>query len=131
MKGSEGFTLLEVLTALVVAGVCLAAIFQTFSQAARLRAKAEEVADSARIAGELLSDEAFLREILSRNGGRGKVPGAADWEFEARVSPLRWAPEGSERALEAADMVTLELCVEQRRQGGVRRCVTGWYPAVR
>ncbi len=131
MKTQGGFTLLEVLVALILTGIGLAVVFQSFSQSLRLRAKAEAAAEAVQAAQRLLEDEAFLQALLSRGGGSGPIPQADPWRYRATVEPLRWAPRPGQEALPLEGMAALTLCVEKAVPGaGAPRCVTGWYRVV-
>lgn len=121
---------MEVLVALVVSGICLAVVFQAFSQALRLRTKAESVEDAAHLLKELLSEESFVEDVLRRRGGTGPVPGAEGWVFEASVAPVEYVAQGVKEERQMADMAALTLCVARERTGGGKHCVTGWYPVV-
>uniref|UniRef100_A0A832A2W6 Prepilin-type N-terminal cleavage/methylation domain-containing protein n=1 Tax=Desulfacinum infernum TaxID=35837 RepID=A0A832A2W6_9BACT len=131
MKRNEGFTLLEVLVALLVTGICLAVVFQSFSQSMRLRVKADALDEAVQAAQNLLHDEAFVTELLARRGGSGPVPDAAPWQYQARVEPLRWATGPDQEPLLVEGMWELTLCVTKAAHGtGAPRCVTGWYRAI-
>lgn len=130
MRSPKGFTLMEVLVALAVSGICLAVVFQAFSQSTRLRAKAESVMDAAHVLRELVDQPGFIRGVLERRGGSGRVPGTDDWVFEAIVEPVMYVPEGTNQERELADMVAVTVCVRGSSGEGGRRCITGWYPAL-
>lgn len=131
MKGQDGFTLLEVLIALIITGIGLAVVFQSFSQSLRLRMQAETVDEAVQAAQHLLADEAFVEQILARGEGSGPVPEAESWQYRARVEPLRFLPRPEQEPLVVEGMAVLTLCVGKVAPGAkAPRCVTGWYRAV-
>ncbi len=131
MRRQDGFTLLEVLVALIITGIGLAVVFQSFSQSLGLRAKAEAVDEAVQAAQRLLDDEAFIAETLARGGGSGPIPEADAWRYRAIVEPMRWAPRPDQEPLFLEGMAVLTLCVEKAVPGAkAPRCVTGWYRAV-
>ncbi len=117
---------MEVLVALLISGICLAVVFQAFSQSTRLRAKAENVMDAAHLLHELMNDPGFMGHVLQSRGGFGPVPGAEGWVYEATLDPIRYVPAGTTQEQEVPDMVSVTLCVKSRFGAG--RCLTGWHP---
>jgi prepilin-type N-terminal cleavage/methylation domain-containing protein len=123
-----GFTLLEVLVALLVAGISLGAVFQAFSQSKRISWKADEKLESARIAQNILADSALIDAALRDEGKEGIVEGENGWKYIISVKPLEYIPENEENPLEIPAMLDLRLClVHDSGQKEKSFCLNRWY----
>lgn len=123
--GSRAFTLLEVLVSLVVMGVCLTVVLQSFSVSTQLTLRSEENAEAQRVLQNFLSRENLMADVLRKGGGAGQVPDEEGWRYQVEVAPLRLAWSANAEPLEVPGMVVTKVCVERR--GGRRTCLSSWY----
>jgi len=125
---SAGFTLLEVLVALMVVGISLGAVFQAFSQSKRISWKADEKLESARIAQNILADSALIGAALRDEGKEGVVEGETGWKYTISVKPLEYRPENGENLLEIPAMLDIRLCLaHDSGQKEKSFCLNRWY----
>ena len=137
MKGSairskEGFTLLEVLVALLILAISLSAVFQALSQSARISWKSDRYGEAARIAQNFLTDSLWVRVAVRDEERQGEVEGEEGWGYSVKVEPLAIEIEEEEEEkgdpVEIPSMVSLRLCLTY---GGGREgkpyCITRWY----
>ena len=108
-KHSNGFTLLEVLVALIIIGISLGAVFQAFSQSKRIAWKSDEKAEGARITQNILANSPLINAALKANGKRGAVKGEKHWEYAISVHPLELEAEDQETSIEVPSMLKLDL----------------------
>ena len=109
LKGSAGFTLLEVLVALIIIGISLGAVFQAFSQSKQIAWKADEKTEGARIAQNILADSALIHAALQEKNKEGDVPGERGWTYKLSVRPLALESEDGEMPIEIPSMLNLSL----------------------
>jgi prepilin-type N-terminal cleavage/methylation domain-containing protein len=104
-----GFTLLEVLVALIIIGISLGALFQAFSQSKRIAWKSDEKAEGARITQNILANSPLIKAALRENGKQGVVEGEKQWEYAISVHPLELEAEDLETLIEVPSMLKLNL----------------------
>ena len=109
LKESAGFTLLEVLVALIIIGISLGAVFQAFSQSKQIAWKADEKTEGARIAQNILADSALIHAALQEENKEGDVPGEKGWTYKLSVWPLALESEDGEIPIEIPSMLDLSL----------------------
>lgn len=107
----SGFTLLEVLVALIIVGISLGAVFQAFSQSKRISWVSDERMECGRIARNILADSSLLESAIKEEGKEGNVEGEDGWRYAITVHPLEIALEDEETPLEIPSMVNLKLCL--------------------
>lgn len=123
-----GFTLLEVLVALMVVGISLGAVFQAFSQSKRISWKADERLEIARIAQNILADSALIGAALRDEGKEGVVEGETGWKYTISVKPLEYRPGNGENLLEIPAMLDIRLCLaHDSGQKEKSFCLNRWY----
>jgi general secretion pathway protein I len=123
-----GFTLLEVLVALMIVGIALGAVFQSFSQASRLGFKSGEVAEAARIARNVLADAALIETVLDEGDREGVVPEEPGWRYSLQVGPLQIRFDEDYEAVDVPSMVEFQLCLFHQTEQAVRKhCLSRWY----
>ncbi len=125
---ASGFTLLEVLVALIIIGISLGAVFQAFSQSKRISWRAHELTEGARIAQNVLANSGLINAALRGEKKEGVIEGEKGWRFTLSVQPLALEPYNEEPPLEVPDMLRLRLCVTL--EGGAKEksyCLTRWY----
>lgn len=126
-QAALGFTLLEVLIALTVMGITVAALFYGFSQSARLQMKAHEVMEASRVARLVLADGALLSEAAARGRLSGPVDGEPGWFYSLEARPLGVPLDKRGEAYEDPNMVELTLCVYSEESGrSGSRCLVSW-----
>jgi prepilin-type N-terminal cleavage/methylation domain-containing protein len=127
----SGFTLLEVLVALLILAISLSAVFQALSQSARISWKSDRYGEAARIAQNFLTDSLWVRVAVRDEERQGEVEGEEGWRYSVKVEPLAIEIieiEEEEDPVEIPSMVSLRLCLTY---GGGREgrpyCITRWY----
>ncbi len=105
----SGFTLLEVLVALIIIGISLGAVFQAFSQSKRISWKSDEKMQCTRIAQNIFANSALIDAALREEGKEGIVEGENGWRYSIIVHPLELKSEHDETTLEIPAMLNLQL----------------------
>jgi len=108
-NGHKGFTLLEVLVALIIIGISLGAVFQAFSQSKRIAWKSDEKAEGARITQNILANSPLIEASLREKGKQGVVDGEKQWEYTISVHPLELEGENQESLIKIPSMLKLDL----------------------
>ena len=125
---SAGFTLLEVLVALIIIGISLGTVFQALSHSKRIAWRSAEVIDSIRIFNNLLADSALIDEALREKETEGTVDGENEWRYTVSVVPLELENQNSDEMLEIPSMYELRLClIHQSFLKEKSYCITRWY----
>ncbi len=106
--GLAGFTLLEVLVALIIIGVSLGVVFQAFSQSKRISWKADEKTEAARIAQNILANSSIIEAALKDKEKDGVVQEEKGWTYVLSVHPLELESE-EEINVEIPSMLKLNL----------------------
>ncbi|MBN2232428.1 MAG: type II secretion system protein [Deltaproteobacteria bacterium] len=101
-----GYTLLEVLVALLILGTALGAVFGGMYQAKRASWQADERLTAIRLLHNLLQNDALLKESVDTGAVDGRVPGEEDWEYLLAAEEL--VIETGEALTEAADAVAAD-----------------------
>ncbi len=110
-SGGSGFTLLEVLVALIIVGISLGAVFQAFSQSKRISWKSDEKMECTFIAQNILANSALIDAALKNEGKEGVVEGKHAWRYTISVQPLELTSEDEETPIEIPSMLNLKLCL--------------------
>ena len=105
----SGFTLLEVLVALLIMGVSLGVVFQAFSQSKRISWKSEEKMECGRIAQNILNNSAIIGSALKQEKMDGLVKGEEGWHYTITVHPLEIESEEETTRITHQSMVDLKL----------------------
>jgi len=127
-KGSCGFTLLEVLVALIVLAMSLGVTFQALSQSGRISWKADRYSEAARIAQNLLADTEWVRLAIKDKDRKGELKEEEGWRYSVTVEPLTLKMDEEEEAVEIPSMITLRLCLSYGDDREKRSyCLTRWY----
>jgi prepilin-type N-terminal cleavage/methylation domain-containing protein len=128
LKTSPGFTLLEVLVALIVLAMSLGITFQALSQSGRISWKADRYSEAARIAQNLLADTDWVRQAIKDKDRQGELKGENGWRYSVTVEPLTLKMDEEEGPVEIPSMITLRLCLsygDDREEKSY--CLTRWY----
>ena len=121
-----GFTLLEVMVALLIIGASLAALFGGFYQSKRLAWRAEERLTATRLLHNLLQDRQLLLQAAGDGQARGRVEEAAGWRYEMTAEPLVIASADGEE-LEVKGMNRITVCLRHEREEREKRyCLERW-----
>jgi prepilin-type N-terminal cleavage/methylation domain-containing protein len=125
---SPGFTLLEVLVAMIVLALSFGVTFQALSQSGRVAWKANRYEEAARIAQNLLADTEWVRQAIRDKDRKGEMKGEDGWHYSVTVEPLSLKVNEEEEAVEIPAMITLRLCLsygDDREKKSY--CLTRWY----
>ncbi len=120
-----GFTLLEVMVALLIIGASLAAVFGGFYQSKRLSWRAAERLTATRLLRNLLRDRQLLQQAAAGQVS-GELPGEPGWRYELEGEDLVLpGAEGEER--EVGGMSRITACLVHEAAGRQKRfCLERW-----
>ncbi len=107
----RGFTLIEVLVALIILGISLGAIFQALSSSRRISFKADETLQAVRLAGNLLASPALKDTALKGNEIAARIDGEAGWRYTLSASPLEIDTGNKRDIFQVPAMFELTLCL--------------------
>ena len=112
MKNRQrGFTLIEVLVALIILGISLGAIFQALSSSRRISLKADETLQAVRLAGNLLASPALMDTALKSGGIAARIDGEAGWRYTFSALPLEIDTGNKRDVFQVPAMFELTLCL--------------------
>ena len=109
--GQRGFTLIEVLVALMILGVSLGAIFQGLSASRRISLKADETLTAVRLAQNLLANAALIDTVLKGKGVSDRIDEEIGWRYTFSSLPLEITVGDSRDTLQVPSMFELTLCL--------------------
>ena len=124
----SGFTLIEVLVALIILGISLGAIFQALSSSRRISLKADETLQAVRLAGNLLASPALKDTALKGSGIAARIDGEAGWRYTLSASPLEIDTGNKRDIFQVPAMFELTLCLfheTDRREKAF--CMKQWF----
>lgn len=102
----KGFTLLEVLVAVMILGLTLTALLQQFSVAQRAGIKSRDVTEAVMLAKEKL-EEIKIEKDLSESTESGTFDNGYEWE--TIITPYTYEEEGDEESYEELKYETFQL----------------------
>jgi prepilin-type N-terminal cleavage/methylation domain-containing protein len=112
MKISQrGFTLIEVLVALIILGISLGAIFQTLSSSRRISLKADETLQAVRLAGNLLASPVLVDTALKGKQVAAQIDGEGGWRYALSALPLEIDTGNKRDIFQVPAMFELTLCL--------------------
>ena len=112
MKNRQhGFTLIEVLVALIILGISLGAIFQALSSSRRISLKADETLQAVRLAGNLLASPALMDTALKGREINARIDGDAGWRYTLSALPLEIDTGNKRDVFQVPAMFELTLCL--------------------
>jgi prepilin-type N-terminal cleavage/methylation domain-containing protein len=114
-----GYTLLEVLVALLILGTALGAVFGGMYQAKRASWQADERLSAIRLLHNLLQNDALLKESVDTGTVDGRVPGEEGWEYLLTAEEL--VIETGEALTEAADAAAADAAAADEDEEDVPR----------
>lgn len=117
----SGFTLLEVMVALLLLSTALAAMFQNMSASTKLSVQAMLQRESVRIAQNLFADHDLTVRAVRNGEAQGDVPDEPGWEYKLVVTPLYFEKgDEFERRIKIPNMGKMELVVFYKKSAGER-----------
>lgn len=128
MKNRQcGFTLIEVLVALIILGISLGAIFQSLSSSRRISLKADETLQAVRLAGNLLASPALMDNAMKGRALSAIINGEAGWRYTISSLPLEIDTGDKRDVFQVPAMFELTLCLFHERDRLEKAfCVKQW-----
>ena len=128
MKNRQcGFTLIEVLVALIILGISLGAIFQALSSSRRISLKADETLLAVRLAGNLLASPALVDNALKGGAISAIIGGEVGWRYTISSLPLEIDTGDKRDVFQVPAMFELTLCLFHERDRLEKAfCVKQW-----
>ncbi len=126
--GRQGFTLIEVLVALIILGISLGAIFQAFSISRRISLKADETLTAVRLAQNLLANPSLIDTALKGGEIAGNVDMEPAWRYSLSALPLELDTGDKRDVSRVPAMFELKLCLfheSDRREKAF--CMKQWH----
>ncbi len=125
-SSSSGFTLLEVMVALLLLGASLGAIFGGLYQAKRISWRADERLAATRILHNLLSDDQLWRQNLEDGEISDEMKGENGWYYQLSSKKLTIDIGGGE-VVEVPGMFKITACVSHTANGREKKyCLERW-----
>lgn len=135
----SGYTLLEVMVALIIIGISLTAVTGGLGSSKRLSAKADQAVDAVRILNNLFNDTKFVKDIIKEEEYDDMLPMEEGWHCRVEVEPLNVkiiedvmgrAPlsngDGGEE-IEVPGMVAVKVCLKNNDSIIEKEyCITRW-----
>lgn len=127
-----GFTLVEVVVALILIGVVVAVTFEALSVSRRLSIKADETLEAARILQNLLNDRLLIHEVLLKGEDvaevSGILPDELDWGYWVRMTPLLLLAEDEQDPVDVPSVMRMDICAVHLLPYREKRfCVDRWF----
>lgn len=124
----QGFTLVEVVVALIILGISLGAVFQVLSVSRRISEKADETLTAVRLAQNLLSDPALVNSVMQGSTITHPVEGESGWRYSFSAVPLEIALSTNRDVFQVPAMVELDLCLYHATDLREKAfCIRQWY----
>ncbi|RAP58485.1 prepilin-type N-terminal cleavage/methylation domain-containing protein [Oleiagrimonas sp. MCCC 1A03011] len=112
----RGFTLIEVIAAILLLSLAFAALLTTMGNATRLAVNADAHTRAA-LCAQSAMDSAFVLEPIRAGVTQGRCDKLFHWQLQVR----RWQPRNPGRTPVQLDMFRLDLTVSWKQGGHVRR----------
>ncbi len=129
MKTSQqGFTLIEVIVALIILGISLSAVFQALSSSRRISLKADETLTAVRLAQNLLANPALMDKALNGKEIAGNIEMEPAWRYTLSALPLELDTGDNRNVFQVPAMFELNLCLyheTDRREKAF--CMKQWH----
>jgi len=124
---SSGFTLLEVMVALLILGASLGAIFGGLYQAKRVSWRADERLAATRILHNLLVDEQLRRRCIAEGEINDEVQNEDGWDYSFKSEELIFEVGDDKEPLEIPGVFKITACVSHRANGREKKfCLERW-----
>jgi len=108
----KGYTLLEVMVALVIVAMSLGAIFQNLSQSKRTSIRADMAFKAVRLANNIFCDFEIINAVVKGETIEGSISGEENWFYKLSGEPLvlkEFSVDGA--PLEIDSIKRLTLCI--------------------
>ncbi len=132
--GAAGFTLVEVVVALVIIGMVVAVVFETLASSRRLSIKADDTLEAARVLRNVINDRFVIDDLLVKEKDKDEVqvssdvPGEPGWGYAIRMTPLQLISDDERDPLDVASVMNLRICVFHQVDSREKRyCVDRWF----
>jgi len=125
---SSGFTLLEVMVALLILGASLGAVFGGLYQAKRVSWRADERLAATRILHNLLSDDQLRRQCITDGKISDEVKDEDGWRYAFSSEELILDAAGDDdEPLEIPGVFKITACVSHTASGREKKyCLERW-----
>jgi prepilin-type N-terminal cleavage/methylation domain-containing protein len=107
----RGFTLIEVLVALIILGISLGAVFQALSSSRRISLKADETLTAVRLAQNILANPALIDKALKGREIAGNIDMEPAWRYSLSALPLELDTGDKRDVSQVPAMFELKLCL--------------------
>jgi prepilin-type N-terminal cleavage/methylation domain-containing protein len=124
----RGFTLIEVLVALIILGISLGAIFQALSSSRRISLKADETLTAVRLAQNILANPVLMDTALEGRKIAGNIEMEPAWRYSLSAMPLELDTGDKRDVSQVPAMYELNLCLfheTDRREKAF--CMKQWH----
>jgi prepilin-type N-terminal cleavage/methylation domain-containing protein len=123
-----GFTLVEVLVALIILSISLGSIFQALSSSRRISLKADESLTAVRIAHNLLANPILIPTALKDLKVSGAIENETEWHYTLSVKPLEFNTGNRLDIFLVPNMFELNLCLSHQTNDREKIfCAQQWY----
>jgi prepilin-type N-terminal cleavage/methylation domain-containing protein len=124
----RGFTLIEVLVALIILGISLGAVFQALSSSRRISLKADEILTAVRLAQNLLANPALMDTALNGRELAGNIEMEPAWRYSLSALPLELDTGDNRNVSQVPAMFELRLCLfHESDQREKAFCMKQWH----
>ena len=124
---SSGFTLLEVMVALLILGASLGAVFGGLYQAKRISWRAAERLTAIRILHNLLNDEQLRRQCIADGEISNEVKDEDGWRYAFSSEQLTLDVGDDGEPLEIPGVFKITACVSHAANGREKKyCLERW-----
>ena len=129
---SGGFTLVEVVVALLIITVVASVVFETLSTSRRLSIKADDSLDAVRVLHNVVNNRFVIDQMLGLRNENAERSGVAEgdpgWNYTLRSQPLRLIADMDRDPLDMNALVDMEICVFRAADPGQKMyCIHRWY----
>ena len=126
-NSSSGFTLLEVMVALLILGASLGAVFGGLYQAKRISWRADERLTATRILHNLLCDGQLRRQCITDGEISDAVKNESGWRYSFSSEELTLDLGDDDEPVEIAGMFKITACVSHDANGREKKyCLERW-----
>lgn len=129
---SGGFTLVEVVVALLIITVVVSVVFETLSASRRLSIKADDTLEAARVLHNVVNNRFVIDRMLELRNENAERSGVAEgdpgWTYSMRSRPLRLIADQERDPLDMNALVDVEICVFPSAGAGQKMyCTHRWF----
>lgn len=124
----QGFTLIEVLVALIILGISMGAIFQSLTVSRRISVKADETLTAVRLAQNILADPALIDTAVRGRAVAAPIEEEQGWRYTLSAQPLEISTVNSRDAFQIPGMFELTVCLLHETDVHQKSyCMKQWY----